>query len=603
MRVSRTWGARRERGDMTHEEQKQWRLFAEQAVSRRSLLRGGVIGGLGLATAALIGCGDDDDDDDGGGGGAATATTTTAQATAAPADGMTPTSGQTYSVAGVPTYTYQHLDPAAAVWTAGFTWPTHTMLVTLDASSNDGADWEVQPGFAESWEQDSDTSYVFHLRQGVKFHNISPAFGREATSADVKFSLDRIGTEHPQFFRQLEMKDATVTTPDDYTVRIAYPRPQAPFWNRITTPGTVVLPVEIQDTEGGLIKSGNPVAGTGPFIHKDFVENETFTVTKNPDYFEPGLPYLDGMEWQPLVGQEPIFVAFKSGDIDVARISSRDVREEAKRLEGVTVDIRIGLATHWIAFNTKVEPFGDQRVRYAISLAHPRQEIIDVALLGPEGGQMLGPAGLTPNVHGNATYSLDELKTRPGYRSGADVEADRAEARKLLSAAGVEPYTGILKYTQHLSAWPYNDTLATILIEAMADIGMDLTLDPYSYSDTLVNLANKDYGMYHTAQHGNGLDVNNYLEFYFAPDGPRNYGEWLHPKYDELDAKQNLATDPEERNEIVFELVKLLETEVPRAPTMVVTETTAIQSWLHNYYVGAASPPFQVTPQALWRDK
>ena len=197
--------------------------WAGQLLSRRSVLRGGLLGGLlggaGLAAAALIGCGDDDDDDDGGddggGGDAATATATTAQATAAPAGGMTPTSGQTYTVAGVPTYTYQHLDPAAAVWTAGFTWPTHAMLVTLDASSPDRADWTVKPGFAESWEQDGDSAYVFHLRQGVKFHNIDPAYGREATSADVKFSLDRIGTKQPQFFRQLEMKDATVTTPDD----------------------------------------------------------------------------------------------------------------------------------------------------------------------------------------------------------------------------------------------------------------------------------------------------------------------------------------------------------------------------------------------------
>ena len=50
-------------------------------------------------------------------------------------------------------------------------------------------------------------------------------------------------------------------------------------------------------------------------------------------------------------------------------------------------------------------------------------------------------------------------------------------------------------------------------------------------------------------------------------------------------------------------MVKLFETEVPRAPTMVVTETTAIQPWLHNYYVEAASPTFTVVPQVLWRDK
>ena len=596
---------------MTHEEQ-QWRLFAEQAVSRRSLLRGSVIGGLGLATAALIGCGDDDDDDDDdddGGGGAttatatATATTTAAQATAAPANGMTPTSGQTMFHAGVPTFTYQHLDPTAAVWTANFTWPTHSQLVTQNAQSFDAEDWTIEPGFAESWEQDGDSAYVFHLRQGINFHNISPAFGREATSADVKFSLERIGTPLPQFFRQSDFKDVTVTTPDDYTVRLDFPRPQGAFWNRIITPGTVVLPVEVQDTEGELIKSGNPVAGTGPFIHVDFVENETFKVTKNPDYqLEPGLPYLDAMEWLPLVGGEPVFVAFKAGDIDYANLRSRDLREEAERIEGARIEHRVGLSSHWIAFNTNIPPFDDQRVRYAISLAHPRQEIVDVALLGLDGGQMLGPGGLTPQVHGAATYSYEELQTRPGYRSGAEREEDRAEARKLLDAAGVTGFKGTLKYTQHLTAWPWNDTLATLLIEALADVGMDVDLDPYSYSDTLVNLANKDFDMYHTPQYANGIDPNEYVQFYFAPDGVRNYGDWKNAKFDELFEKQDTTPDADERNAVILEMVQLLETEVPRAPTINSKNSTVFQPWLHEFATGAASFWANV-PQRIWRDK
>ena len=132
----------------------------------------------------------------------------------------------------MPTYTYQHLDPTAAT----FAWRTHSQLVTRDSSSQNRADWTINPGFAEFWEQDGDSSYVFHLRQGVKFQNIDPAFGREATSAEVKFSLERIATPLPQFFRQAEFREAAITTPDEYTVRIAFPRPQAPFWNRITAP-------------------------------------------------------------------------------------------------------------------------------------------------------------------------------------------------------------------------------------------------------------------------------------------------------------------------------------------------------------------------------
>lgn len=502
----------------------------------------------------------------------------------------------------MPTYTYQHLDPTAATWTATFTWPTHSQLVTQDSSSQNREDWTINPGFAESWEQDGDSSYVFHLRQGVKFQNIDPAFGREATSADVKFSLERIATPLPQFFRQAEFREATITTSDEYTVRIAFPRPQARFWNRITTPGTVVLPVEVQDTEGDLIKSGKPVAGTGPFIHVDFVENETFKVTRNPDYFEPGLPYLDAMEWLPLVGGESIFVSFRAGDIDYARLSSRDLREEAERLEGVAIDSRIALFSHWIAFNTNIPPFDDQRVRYAISLAHPRKEIPDVALFVLETGQMLGPGGLIPDVHGAATYSYDELQSRPGYRSGADREADLAEARKHLAAAGVESRAGVLKYTQQLSAWPYNDTVATLLQEALSDVGWDLTLEPYSYSDTLVNLANKDFDIYHTPQYANGVDPNEYIEFYFHPeDGVRNYGDWTSATYDELFEKQNLATDPDERDAILLELVKHMETEVPRSPDFVLRAVYSKQPWLHNFHAQPASL-WTNAPQHIWRD-
>ena len=142
---------------------------------------------------------------------------------------------------------------------------THNLLVKLDTTSPDPSKWELTPDLATSWEQPDDTSYVFRLAD-ANFHDIAPVSGRPVTSQDVKFMIEHISTPEPQFFRQHEFADATVETPDEKTAVIKFPAPQAPFWNRITTPGTVVLPVEVADIEGMLITSGKPLAGHRP-IH------------------------------------------------------------------------------------------------------------------------------------------------------------------------------------------------------------------------------------------------------------------------------------------------------------------------------------------------
>jgi len=127
-------------------------------------------------------------------------------------------------------------------------------------------------------------------------------------------------------------------------------------------------------------------------------------------------------------------------------------------------------------------------------------------------------------------------------------------------------------------------------------------LEPYSYSDTLVNLANIDFDIYHTPQYANGPDPDDYLEFYFNPDGVRNYGKWMNTKFVELMDKQNTTIDPEERNATILEIVKLLEEENPRAPTMVSANAIATQPYVHNFWDGYYAYGIQF-PDIIWRDK
>ena len=586
-----------------------WTRTAGRRLSRRGMLRGTAVAGLGLAGAALIGCGDDDDDEPTAAVAPAAPAATSAAAPAAAATEAAavaagaPVSGGTYFNTDVPSFGYQHVDPAAAIWTAGFTGPSHSQLVLQDTQSDDQADWKVLPEAVTSWETPDETTYVFHLAENLMFHNLQPAFGRQATSEDVKFSLDRISTKEPQFFRQHEFADMTVETPDDFTMVLKFPQPQAPFWNRITTYGTVIMPREMADTEGVLLTGGDPFSGTGPFIHDEWEIGEKYRVVKNPDYFKPGLPYLDAVDGVTLTNRDTQWVQFIAKNVDVLRrITTRDYVVAARETEGATLQTRVKMNSMWVVFHTEHPPYGDQRVRYAMSLATPRQEIIDVGHRGEEFGMMLGPGGLNPWVHGEvATYSYEELKTRPGYHATSiDVKEDRAEARKLLEAAGVTELSGTLGYTNQVSAWPSANTVAVLMQDAYRTVGLDYKLEGFPYSDTLVNLANQDFDVYWTAQHANGVDYNEYLEFYFSVEGARNYGQWRNATFNEMMAKQNLQTDSQERAETVREIVELLEFEVPRAATDVYRNADVWWNRLHNYYMAMDG---SVVPwDSMWKD-
>ena len=77
-----------------------------------------------------------------------------------------------------------------------------------------------QPMLAESWERPDDTTIIFHLRKGVKFHN-----GDEMKASDVKFSLER-ALKSPEVSHILTgIKSVDVV--DDYTVKVTTEKPMA----------------------------------------------------------------------------------------------------------------------------------------------------------------------------------------------------------------------------------------------------------------------------------------------------------------------------------------------------------------------------------------
>ena len=153
----------------------------------------------------------------------------------------------------------------------------------------------VEGDLAESWERQGDTVYVFKLRKGVRWHNKPPVNGRELTAEDVRYTYDRFLNIKGNANRYiLEMVDK-VEAVDKYTVKFTLREPNAWFIDRLASTSTWIIAKECVDQYGDL-KKPESVVGTGPWMFQSYEPSVRMTFVRNPNYFVPGLPYVDAVD-------------------------------------------------------------------------------------------------------------------------------------------------------------------------------------------------------------------------------------------------------------------------------------------------------------------
>ena len=163
-------------------------------------------------------------------------------------------------------------------------------------------------------------TFVFHLRDGVKFHN-----GDALTSEDVKFTFQRLvdpATRSPwvSIFSVIKAID----TPDPRTVVFRLANPFSPFLNYLATiKYTAIVSREDVRQRGDLVKGG---AGTGPFMLEDFRPNSLIRLKRNPYYYEPGLPYLDGLDFRIIPDEGSRMAALRAGSVQLTWLGRPDSR-------------------------------------------------------------------------------------------------------------------------------------------------------------------------------------------------------------------------------------------------------------------------------------
>ena len=186
----------------------------------------------------------------------------------------------------------------------------------------------VEPDLAERWEELDDTTYVFHLRQGVKWHNKPPVNGRELVAEDVKFTYDRFLTEKGNANRYLLDSVDRIEVVDRYTVKFLLKEPYVWFLNVLAYPTSmwIIAPEVVQ--QFGDLKKAETAIGTGPFILERYEPNVKTVFKRNPEYFREGQPYVDGVEWLVIPDESTGLAMYRTGQIDCGPGTSWAVRQQ-----------------------------------------------------------------------------------------------------------------------------------------------------------------------------------------------------------------------------------------------------------------------------------
>lgn len=392
-------------------------------ISRRNLLRGGLAGAGLLALAACRSVAD------------------TAASAATASSG--PRRGGVLTVAAGIDYTPSLL----------FAQSANTLVQRLVFNTLTRYDdrLQPQPELATSWQLGADgRSVTLKLRDDVLFHN-----GRKFTADDVVFAVKNL--QNPARSAQLRSTAAAVTDfrkngDHELTLLLAHP-----VSNLFDLFEFMIIPdsASVEDAV-----AGTKLIGTGPFTFTERKPGSSLTFARNDRYWNPGRPYLDGVEIRIITQAESQLSSLKTGQTQLAYdIRGKDVATLRNDPQFRITQYTTGAGAHYIGVNLTGEHVADKRVRQAIAWAVDRERLVQQALGG------YGQVSATPWPKSSPAYS-DAGATRYHH--------DPEKARELLKQAGLGTIT--LPFAH--SNTPGSTAIAQILQYDLKQVGIETVLQP-----------------------------------------------------------------------------------------------------------------------------
>jgi peptide/nickel transport system substrate-binding protein len=557
-----------------------WEKFTGSRISRRRALQMAAITGASAGAIAIVGCGGDDDDNGGGGGNTPGAGGTpgnegdpvaggTLRGTVSLVLGKDPMKASTFLTHALASYSYSRL----------------MRFKTVIGELPQDQWYEAEPEVAKSVENPDPTTYIFTLRDDVKFHNLPPVNGRLLNADDVVYSFERYQSISPNKGNMAFVESVTASA-DKKQVTFKLKQPFGLFLNRVASFQDLwIMPREfIEESETA---SEDRMLGSGPFMFESFEQGVKMTWKKNPDYFEKDakgnpLPYLDGVNLAIITDKNQELAQFAAKQLDAISIPPQLIDSFRSQNPNAVIDqaprnILSFLYFEPASYTANKPPFNDERVRRAMSMSLDRDGLLK---------RVSKDGGLWPNIPINAGFGerwwldphSDDMGDAKKY-----YEYNVTEAKALFEAAGAGEFSTPMHFstTVYSGVVPYYDIVRQSLPALLKEAGVT------------VNEAGEEYGVYISKTFGRGefdgftfglesvfSDVAAYWENMFYPrdaGGGRNHSSVSDAELVTNIKKMLESQDLDELNKQSFDLQKYVSDKMYYVPVVTPVEFAARQ--------------------------
>ena len=400
----------------------------------------------------------------------------------------------------------------------------------------------VKPGLAERWEIPDPTTYVFHLRTGLRFSDGSPL-----TSRDVKWSFDsllqgKVRSTKAATYRSVDHIDA----PDDSTVIFHLKQPWAALlWNVAGGGGMGIVPFG-----SGAEASQHPV-GSGPFRFVSAEQDKEVVIERNDNYWGDKAK-LARVRFAVVPDTTTRALELRKGSADVEiNALTPDMESALEREPRLAVMRGPGTRLAYMAFNLRDSILKDPRVRQALAYALDRRPLIRF-LLG-------GEARPADSVLPPESWAYD-----PRVEKYA---CDPAKARQLLDEAGYAEKNGVrFHLVMKTSTEEASRAMAAVFQQQLREVGIALDIRSFEFATFFSDITHGEFQLYSLRWIGGNEDPD-IFEYAFdsariIPNGA-NRQYYSNPRVDALIAKASTQVDQNARKQDYAEIQQILAQDLP----------------------------------------
>jgi dipeptide transport system substrate-binding protein len=458
----------------------------------------------------------------------------------------------------------------AALYTAGTTFDASSRAIYNRLVEFELGTTNIQPGLAESWSvSDDGLEYTFNLRKGVKFHTtdyFTPT--RDMNADDVVFSFARqLKKDHDwnqytagtawEYFDGMSMPSLLkdIVKVDDHTVKFVLTRPEAPMIANLGMDFASIVSKEYADklaAAGTKDDLNQKPVGTGAFKFVAYQKDAVIRYKAHDDYWA-GRPKIDDLVFAITTDASVRHQRLKAGECHFNPYPNPADLEAIKSDPDLKLPQQEGLNVGYLAYNTKVAPFDNAKVRKALNMAINKNAILDAVFQGA------GKAAKNPIPPTIWSYN-DAVQDDP---------YDPAAAKAMLAEAGVSDLS--MKIWAMPVQRPYNPNarrMAELIQADFAGIGVNAEIVSYEWGEYLKRSKAEDRdGAVLLGWTGDNGDPDNFLAVLLGCDavGGSNRAQWCNKEFDDLIMKAKTVSDPAMRTDLYKQAQEVFKREAPWA--------------------------------------